>query len=272
MHKEISKVVWGTTPAGSIWGGAARPDTKEFFENVLDKRFTYEIPWLLQLVPFALFNKRKVLELGCGAGYDAYQFCCGGADYTGIDIARENAERVKRYLGFYGYVPKVIQADVENLPFEDESFEVAFSNGVLHHTSDIEKSFREAYRVLGHKGAFYVIVYHKNSVFYLVALLLFEHILRFGFMKRGLKERLSMIEYTTSHELPLVNAYTRRGLKKMLRNSGFTVESIWVRKLVEEDLPAIPLFARLWRFIPPPWLDIIGRYFGWYLIVKAKKV
>lgn len=272
MHKESSKVVWGTTPAGTIWGGGARPGTKEFFENVLDKRFTYEIPWLLQLVSFTSFNKRKVLELGCGAGYDAYQFFRVGADYVGIDIAPENAERVKRYLGFYGYAPKVIQGDVENLPFEDESFEVIFSIGVLHHTPDIAKSICEAHRVLRPKGEFYVILYHKNSIFYWITLLLFDHCLGLGFTKRGFRERLSMIEYTTSQELPLVNVYTRRGLKKMLRNSGFALESLWVRKLVKEDLPAIPLFARLWRFIPRPWLDIIGRYFGWYLIVKAKKV
>lgn len=272
MHKESSKVVWGTTPAGTLWGGGARLCTKEFFENVLDKRFTYEIPWLLQLVSFASFNKRKVLELGYGAGYDAYQFCRVGADYVGIDIARENAERVKRYLGFYGYAPQVIQGDVENLPFEDERFDLVYSNGVLHHTPDIKKSFYESHRVLKNGGEFFIIVYHRNSIFYWIALFLFEHILRLGFMKRGFKERLSMIEYTTSQELPLVNVYTRRGLKKMLRNSGFTVESLWVRKLVKEDLPAIPLFARLWRFIPRPWLDIIGRYFGWYLIVKAKKV
>jgi hypothetical protein len=90
-------------------------------------------------------------------------------------------------------------------------------------------------------------------------------------MRRGFRERLSMIEYTTSEELPLVNAYTRRGLRKMLRNSGFVVESFWVRKLVKEDLPAIPVLARLWRFVPQTWLDFIGRFFGWYLIAKAKK-
>jgi 2-polyprenyl-3-methyl-5-hydroxy-6-metoxy-1,4-benzoquinol methylase len=141
MYKERSRVVWGTTPAGTIRGGGAMPGTKNFFENVLDKRFTYEMPWLLQLVPFASFNKMKVLELGCGAGYDAYQFCRNGADYTGIDIVPENIERAKMHLGFYGYAPKVMEGDVENLPFEDERFEVIFSNGVLHHTPDIGKSF-----------------------------------------------------------------------------------------------------------------------------------
>jgi ubiquinone/menaquinone biosynthesis C-methylase UbiE len=272
MSKNSSKHIWGTSPAGTTFGGGAEPGTKLFFENVMGKRFTYEMPWLLDLVPFASFNKRKVLELGCGAGYDAYQFCRGGADYIGIDIAPENADRVKRHLGFYGYVPKVIQGDVENLPFGDESFEVVFSNGVLQHTPDIERSFYEAQRVLRQKGEFYAIVYHKNSIFYWIDLLLLDHVLRLGVLRRTFKERLSMIEYTTSKELPLVNVYTRRGLKRMLRNSGFAVESLWVRKLVKEDLPAIPVLARLWRFVPQTWLDFIGKCFGWYLIAKATKV
>jgi ubiquinone/menaquinone biosynthesis C-methylase UbiE len=275
MQKSVkgkAKLVWGSTPAGTLWGGNVEPGTEEFFQTVLKKRFTYEIPWILELVPFVSFNQRKVLELGCGAGYDAYQFCRNGSDYTGIDIALENAERVKKNLGFYGYSPKVAEGDAENLPFKDSSFKMVFSNGVLHHIPNIEKCFCETHRVLGCHGEFYVIVYHKHSIFYWMTLFLFDHLLGLGFMRRGFKERLSLIEYTTSKELPLVNVYTRRRLRRMLEKAGFAVESLWVRKLVKEDMPAIPFLANLWRYIPQPWLDYFGKYFGWYLIVKAKKV
>lgn len=273
--KEIDKVkartVWGSTPAGATFGGGAEPGTKEFFENVISKRSTYEIPWLFDLVPFTSFRNRKVLEVGCGAGYDAYEFCRNGAEYTGIDIAPENIERTKKHLSFYGYFPTILEGDAENLQFENDEFDVVFSNGVLHHTPDIEKSFKEAYRVLKKNGKFWVILYHKNSIFYWVDVLLIDHLLLFGFLKRNLKERLSMIEYTTSKERPLVNVYSRRHLKKLLEKSGFTIKSIWVRKLVKEDLPALPLVGRLWRFIPQQWLDFVGKRFGWYIIAKTTK-
>jgi hypothetical protein len=81
-----------------------------------------------------------------------------------------------------------------------------------------------------------------------------------------------MIEYTASTELPLVNVYTGTELIKLFKNVGFIVESLWVRKLVKEDLPAIPLFEKLWRFIPQPWLDFVGKALGWYLIAKVIKV
>jgi len=270
-EKEKAKSTWGASPAGTTHGHGTKPGTREFFENVIAKRSTYEIPWLFERVPFESFRNKKVIELGCGAGYDAYEFHRCGADYAGIDITPENIVRTKTHLGFYGYTPQVIEGDAENLPFADGSFEVAFSNGVLHHTPDMERSFRETRRVLKPGGEFWVILYHKTSVFYWISLFLVEHILRRGFLKRSFKNRLSMIEYTTSNELPLVNVYSRRELKNILQNSGFIVESLWVRKLVKEDLPSIPILQNLWQHIPQVWLDAVGKRFGWYIIAKAIK-
>lgn len=267
--KEKAKSTWGASPAGTAYADGAQPGTKEFFENVLAKRSTYEMPWLFELVPFSSFGGMKVLEVGCGAGYDAYEFCRQGADYMGIDITPENIDRTKKHLAFYGYSPQVIEGDAESLPFENDSFKSVFSNGVLHHTPDMQKSFSEAYRVLEPGGEFWVTIYHKHSVFYLGTLVLVDHILRLGFRKRSLKERLSMIEYTASGEMPLVNVYTRRQLKRMLKNSGFVVESIWVRKLVKEDFPFKA--HKLIESIPRSWLNLIGKAFGWYVIAKARK-
>jgi ubiquinone/menaquinone biosynthesis C-methylase UbiE len=263
--------VWGASPAGTTHAPGLEPGTKEFFETVRQKRSAYELPWISELIPFAEMNGRKVLEVGCGAGYDAYEFCRCGAKYTGIDIAAENPVRTQKHLEFYGYTPQVIQGDAENLPFADRSFDVVFSNGVLHHTQDIEKSFREVYRVLNDEGRFWVIVYHRDSIFYWVSLFLVHHILLFGFLRKSFKRRLAMIEYTTSGETPLVNVYSRNQLRKRLEQCGFQVEARWVRKLVREDLPSFGPLRVLWKCIPQAFLNYVGKAFGWYLIVKAKK-
>ncbi len=86
--------------------------------------------------------------MGCGAGFDAYRFMDSGARYTGVDITPENIERTKTHLGFYGFSPTVVQADAEHLPFSDATFDIVFSNGVLHHTPDMRAAFAEAFRVL----------------------------------------------------------------------------------------------------------------------------
>jgi SAM-dependent methyltransferase len=270
--KDQSAQVWTASPAGTMYADGAVPGTQQFFANVLQKRSTYELPWLFELVPFAQFRQKKVLELGCGAGFDAYAFCQQGADYTGIDLTPENPARTQTHLGFYGLVPKVLVGDAELLMFADQQFDVAFSNGVLHHTPDIRKSFQETWRVLKHGGEFWVILYHKHSIFYWINLWLVDHLLYGGFLKRTFQQRLSMIEYTTSNALPLVNVYSRQELADRLTETGFQVESTWVRKLVKEDLPYLPVVHRFYRYLPQPWLDFIAKAFGWYLIAKARKL
>jgi len=235
------------------------------------KRSTYEMPWLEKIVPFSTFKGKHVLELGCGAGYDAYEFCRNGTHYTGIDITPENIKRAKLHLSFYGFSPVLQKGDAENIQFVTNNFDIVFSNGVLHHTPDISKSFQETKRVLKDGGEFWVILYHKNSIFYWLTLFLFDHIFRLGFLKRSFKERLAMIEYTTSEALPLVNVYSRNELKRLLIASGFEVETIWIRKLVKEDMPGIPLISPIWKYIPQRVYDKIGEYVGWYIIAKAIK-
>ena len=271
MRKKASQSVWGASPAGWTFAEGAEPGTKEFFERVLSKRSSYEQPWLFELVPFSSSRNQKVLELGCGAGYDAYEFCRNGADYTGIDITSENPERTRKHLGFYGYAPRVIRGDAEELSFKGSCFDTVFSNGVLHHTPDIGKSFREAHRVLKMGGEFWLVVYHKNSVFYWITLFLASYILLGEFLKMTLRERLSRIECSTSSEHPIVNVYTRRVLEKHLKSSGFHVEAIWSRKLVKEDFPFAHLLRHMWRLIPQRGLDLIAKQFGWYLIAKSVK-
>lgn len=269
--KQQTRAVWGASPAGTTYGGAAEPGTPEFFRAVLERRSTHEQPWLWEVVPFASFADRRVLEVGCGAGYDAYELMRNGAIYTGIDLTPENPERVRRHLAPFGFEPDVRVADAEAMPFEDGSFDDAFSNGVLHHTPRMDAAFAEVFRVLRPGGRFFVILYHRDSVFHWLKLFLTDQVLRGGFWRRTLAERRSMIEFTTSGELPLVNVYSRGQVKRYLRAAGFEVSRVRVRKLVAEDLPDISFLKPLWERIPQRLLDRVGRLWGWYVIAEARK-
>ncbi len=269
MGKVEAQAVWGASPAGSANGMGHLPGTREFFEAALRTRSEYEMPWLFAVVPFASFRGRKVLELGCGAGFDAYEICRNGADYTGIDITPQNIGRTQNHLAFYGYAPTVQEGDAENLSFADAQFEVVFSNGVLHHTPDMPKSFREAFRVLKPGGEFWVILYHKHSVFHWVTLWLFQYILQGNFRRETFKERLGKIEYTTSKEIPLVNVYTKAEVRNILQEAGFRVETVLVRKMVKDEMPRIPLVCYLWKYIPQKAYDAASKFFGWYVIAKG---
>ena len=271
MSHERTRAVWGASPAGTTHALDESPGTRGFFEKVLASRSRHELPWLFELIPFSSFRGKKVLELGCGAGYDAFEFCRNQADYTGIDITPENIERTRHHLALFGYAPRLEEADAEALPFADDAFDVVFSNGVLHHTPNLENSFQEAHRVLRPGGSFWVLLYHKNSIFHWLSLWLTNHILRGGFRHQSFTDRLSRIEFTTSSSLPLVNVYTRRQLRERLRAAGFRGDEMYVRKLVAADLPDIPVLRRLWARIPQRVLDKLGKRWGWYVIAHAVK-
>lgn len=269
--KENSRRVWAATPAGSRHAAGADPGTREFFEAAFRRRSEEEIPWLTCVIPFESTRDKKVLELGCGAGYDAYTFCRAGADYTGIDITPQNIARAGSHLALYDLAPRLEEGDAENLLFANESFDIVYSNGVLHHTPDMARSFREAARVLKPGGRFWVILYHKHSVYFWASVWFTDFLLKGGFRRSTLKERLSRIEYTSSGALPLVNVYSRSAVRSLLGRCGFQVEDICVRKLAPEDLPDLPIARSLWRKIPRTWLDRAGRVAGWYVIAKAVK-
>lgn len=105
--------------------------------------------------PFALGPLRPgdaVLDLGCGAGFDALvaaQLVGPAGRVVGIDLSPEMlavAEAGRAEVGFSRVEFRA--AAVEALPFPDASFDVALSNGVLNLVPDKPAALREIFRVL----------------------------------------------------------------------------------------------------------------------------
>lgn len=270
-EKRQAQDTWGASPAGSTLAPGAHPGTRQFFESVLQRRSTGEMRWLPQEVPFDELGGQRVLEVGCGAGYDAFALAEAGVEYVGIDLTAANPVRTRDHLALFNLRPSLAQADAEQLPFADASFDAVFSNGVLHHTPDLPASLREIARVLRPGGAAYLIVYHRDSIFYWVSLGLVDHLFRGGFRRETLAQRLSRIEYTTSGALPLVRVYGRREFRSLCRAAGLEVERIAVRKLAREDLPNVRGIRWLKSRLSADVLDRLGRLFGWYIVMVGRR-
>ncbi len=109
--------------------------------------------------PFALGPIQPgeaVLDLGCGAGFDAFiaaQLVGPTGRVAGIDMSPEMigvAEAGHRESVFPQVEFRI--APVEALPFPDASFDVALSNGVLNLIPDKPGALREIFRVLRSGG------------------------------------------------------------------------------------------------------------------------
>jgi arsenite methyltransferase len=94
----------------------------------------------------------RVLDLGSGAGTDALiaaQMVGHQGHVTGIDMTPEilaKAVTAARAMGAANV--EFVEAEAERLPFDDESFDVVISNGVIDLVPDKDAVFAELYRVL----------------------------------------------------------------------------------------------------------------------------
>lgn len=272
-EKQAASQFWSQSPAG--WLHASEKDSDEEegkFEAMRLKRKEEELPSVLKEIPFHSFAKKKVLELGCGQGFDGYEFCKVESEYTGIDIAPENIKRANHNLSSFS--PQVQLGDAENLSFKDETFDIVYSNGVLHHTPNMKQSFSEANRVLKKQSDFWVILYNKHSIFYILSICFLDQVIKGGMFKYSMKEKRSRIEFGRDPNNPpnvLVNVYTKKRLKQLLKDSNFDVLDIKIRKLNPEDFPYQTLVKRIWRYIPHRLIQFLEKRWGWYLIAHARK-
>ncbi|MGE0128189.1 MAG: class I SAM-dependent methyltransferase [Blastocatellales bacterium] len=104
---------------------------------------------------------KRVLDAGCGNGrYTAAWRLIGARQAVGVDISPLNITTARRrveQLNINGVT--FDQGNVLELPFPDNSFDIVFSNGVLHHTVDWRGGVAECVRTLkpGGLGWLYLI-------------------------------------------------------------------------------------------------------------------
>jgi SAM-dependent methyltransferase len=105
-------------------------------------------PWNLgRLAP-----GERVLDLGSGAGTDslvAAQMVGANGSVTGIDMTPEMLAKARTAAAEMGATNVTfVEAEAEQLPFPDASFEVVISNGVIDLIPDKDAVFAELFRVL----------------------------------------------------------------------------------------------------------------------------
>ena len=104
----------------------------------------------------ALRPGERVLDLGSGAGFDAFiaarQVGAGGS-VIGVDLTPEMIARARGYAAKAGLAQVEFRlGDIEQLPVADASVDVIISNCVINLAPDKAAVFREAFRVLAPGG------------------------------------------------------------------------------------------------------------------------
>jgi ubiquinone/menaquinone biosynthesis C-methylase UbiE len=259
--KEDVRNYWDNQACGT-WVTDKDKYTLEYFEEIEEDRYSLQ-PEIFSFAEFTRYHGKKMLEVGVGAGTDFLQWVRAGTEAHGIDLTREAVEHVRYRLSLYGLEAKDIRVgDSESLPYDDDSFDVVYSWGVIHHTPNTEQAMREIIRVCRPGGTCKVMIYHRRSI--LAYLFWVKHAL----LKFRPWKSISWALWNYMESIG-TKAYTRNEVREMLR--GQPVEDIKIR-------PVLSYYDKLGRFNPimrgmakALALLLGGDKAGWFMTIEFKK-
>ncbi|MGE3316886.1 MAG: class I SAM-dependent methyltransferase [Planctomycetaceae bacterium] len=265
--KDSVRDFWNRSSCGEIY--ASGNGEFERFESHSAARYELE-PYLPEFAKFPEGAGRDVLEIGVGMGADHVEWAkCGPRSLSGIDLTPRAIENTSARLALYGFESNLRVADAENLPFDDASFDIVYSWGVLHHSPDTPRAIREVFRVLKPGGTARVMIYHKYSP---VGYMLWA---RYGLL-RGKPFRSLDDVYFHHLESPGTKAYTVGQARQMF--AGFSmVEArplLCFGDLLEGEVGQRhrgPILSLAKKFYPRRIVKALFRNQGLFLLIEAVK-
>ncbi|WP_456419547.1 class I SAM-dependent methyltransferase [Methanocaldococcus infernus] len=134
-------------------------DVEEFYKHYSLESLPSYVREIIKFVDERIMEEIKVegfiLDAGCGFG--TFYEITKNYETIYLDICLEQLKR-------FPIDKNKVCADIENLPFKDESFDTILCINVLEHTNH-EKALKELFRVLKRGGRLVVIVVNKDSFF-----------------------------------------------------------------------------------------------------------
>ncbi|WP_297393343.1 class I SAM-dependent methyltransferase [uncultured Peptoniphilus sp.] len=144
-------------------------------------------------------NNHTILDLGCGGGRNIEYFLTKADKVYGLDHSETSvkmASKINKKAIKTGRC-QILVGDVKSLPFEDESIDIVTAFETIYFWNDIEKCFKEIYRVLKKEGQFLICNEVSSKE------------------RRDVKKILNIINF---------EVYKAEDLTKMLRELGFTCQ------------------------------------------------
>ncbi len=140
-----------TRQEGRVWG----QDENEEYAQVFYKRAIGELPEMesskaaAKILAGWVQDGATILDAGCGAGHYLRSFKNGiptRFNYTGVDLTKLYIDLAKKAFPDQPDVHFEV-ADVFNLPFADQQFDMVHSSNVFLHLPSIQKPLQELCRV-----------------------------------------------------------------------------------------------------------------------------
>ena len=124
----------------------------EYFEN------RYGMQKIYNLIQQQGNNKLRILDIGCGNCKLLEKLKGLGHDVYGIDLSALRVLKNRQKL------KNIVFAYAEDIPFEDDFFDIVIAQEVLEHVFNLESSLSEIKRILKPDGISYIQVPYLNYV------------------------------------------------------------------------------------------------------------
>jgi len=137
-----------------------------------DKEFEHSVDLFLQRMrligePLDVIKEGKVLDAGCGGGRNSIGLKLAGAkSVIGIDVGREGLQDAEKRAKLAGFAEEISfqYASIQDLPFDDASFDLVWCAGVLMIVDNESAALDELLRVLKPGGTLYLLVYATEGM------------------------------------------------------------------------------------------------------------
>lgn len=142
LYNAPGDIWWDDSQALSFLRIAVNPARFGYFEDVLLNRLGFDP------------SGKKTLDIGSGGGLLAEEFARLGCRVTGIDPSEASLITARSHAEQSGLDIAYLQATGEDLPFEDETFDIVYCCDVLEHVNDLDLVIAETARVLKPGGIY----------------------------------------------------------------------------------------------------------------------
>lgn len=259
--KQSVKAYWNVASCGTEFINKPK-FSSDYFESIQDFRYSIE-PEIFAFAQFTRFHGKKVLEVGIGAGTDFSQWVKSGAECYGIDLTEEAVANVKCLLSQQGLnAVEVTVADAENIPYNDNTFDLTYSWGVIHHSPDTIKCLKEIIRVTKPCGKIKIMIYNRHSLF--AFYLYFKNAL----LKGRPFQSFSSVIYKHQESIG-TKAFSHKEIKNLLKTMPVSVIQI-KSPVTSHDL--LYYKSKIIRLIPYLLACICGWHCsGWFMQIELQK-
>jgi len=235
---------------------------KKEFEK-LNKNYLNTNPYLkkkfTRIKKNNFLKNKTVLDLGCGWGSSSILLSNYSNKLYAIDISDKSIKGAKQNLKFFSKKKIMIKRmDAERLNFKNNFFDYVYSWGVIHHSNNPNKIFKNIFRVLKKDGKLFFMIYNKFSLrYYCLGLyyLFFRLKILAGYTLDSV-QKFFTDGYYHKH-------YTSREIINILKNIGFKNIKVEIDYMAARVFPGVKKDSKIDLYLK--------RKFGWFLIVSCKK-